>query len=109
MMKIDNLKGDLVNTDFRADVFQNTFGAFWFSGVADSSAVRDEPMWKHYPIFFRDEIAQILFDFFGSCFLRNSQSLRKARNVRVHDHAECDAEGVSKHDVGSLSRHAVER
>ena len=86
-----NIVGVLIRLNFhfdadsRTDIFLNTLRTFRFPRLTDFSPVPDEPVRKHYPIFFQDEFVQLFFDFFRRGFFGQTQSLRQARKMSLGD------------------------
>ncbi len=93
----------------RADVGEHTFVALWSASDADRSSVMDHPMRKHYPMFLRDKLSEIVLDLLGRFVLGEAEQLGNARDVCVDDNSGRDAKRIAEDDVRRLAGDAAER
>ncbi len=98
----------LGDTDAGAQGLDFAVGAIRGSGVAATAAMPDEPMAEDCPLWLWNEAYQLLLDSLGRCFLCQTQTLREACDVGVHDNPRADVEGVAEDDVGRLATNAAE-
>src|ERR1022692_2079445 len=75
--------------------------------VAAPPSVPDEPVAEQRPLIARHELHQLLLDFFRLRFFRQTETVREARDVRVHDHSDVDAKRISQNDVCGFSSDAA--
>src|SRR5215210_4991773 len=90
----------------RADFGEGALGAGGAARLADLAAVRDEEVREVYPVGLWDESVEVALDLLGRLLLREPEARGEPRDVRVHDDARGDAEGVAEDDVGRLARDA---
>ena len=76
---------------------------------AAASAMPDEPVAKQRPPLARHEALQGEFDFLRRLLFRQTEPRGQTRDVRVHDDAVIEAEGVPQNDICRLAAHAGER
>ena len=68
-----------------------------------------EPVAELRPLRLRHQRHQLRLDFFRVRFRRQAEPLRQPRDVRVHDHAGVEVEGVAENDIRRLAPDAGER
>ena len=76
---------------------------------AAAAAVPDEPMAELAPIGLRHERHQILLQLHRVRAFGKTQSVGEPRDMRVHDHADVEAEGIAQNHVRRLAADAGER
>src|SRR5664279_5385305 len=79
-----------------------------FARSAAAAAMPDEPVTEQRPTFLRHQLHQLLLNLHRVCLLCESKTIREPRDVRVHDHANIDTEGVPQNDVRRLAPDARE-
>ena len=66
-----------------ADVFEHAGVAAWLSGVADPSAVQDEPQAERSPLLRSEEAAELVLDLHRVVVLREPEPPAQAADVGV--------------------------
>lgn len=91
-----------------AKLFEDAFGAFGTTGLADTAAVMDQLVGEKNPAVLWNHAHQVLLDFLGIGIFCQIEPLGKALNMRVNDDAGSDAIGGAENDVGGLTGNARE-
>lgn len=89
-----------------AEVFEKAVGASWFARDTDFAAEMDDAMREVDPGWLRDQLHQVLFDFFRSGGLCQLQSLRDAHDMCIDDNSQPDLVPGTEDDVRRLSCNA---
>src|ERR1035437_547810 len=82
-------------SDLRTKFLNFTVRTIRLARVAAAAAMPDEPVTEQRPLFLRHEPHQLLLDFHGVHLFRQAKAVGEPRDMRVHDHADVDAERVS--------------
>ena len=91
-----------------ADVVEHAAWTVGFAGLADPAAVKDEQVGEEGAIFLGDHLQQALLYLFRISLPGETEPVREAPDVGVHDDALVYAEGVAQDHVGRLAADAGE-
>src|SRR5437870_3186709 len=86
-----------------AEIIDPTFETFRFSRLTDFPSVPDQQVAGRDPVFSRDYLHEIGFDFFRIRLTGKSEAFGEPFDVRVNDNSFRLAEIVSQDDIGGFS------